>query len=127
MAQGDLHNSDTGAYLRPATIDEMIASYAAGHEGAIRVNGQTVYVVNGMEPEHEMVLVRSDMGDGGWSLHAPGSTDEQISEGHAPPLTCGPSDMNPTDDPDDLWDRPNRADYVDAMRALATRLAEVDE
>ena len=38
-----------------------------------------------------LVLCRSDAGDGGWSLHAPGSTDEDIATGEAPSLTSGPN------------------------------------
>ena len=41
----------------------------------------------------------------GWSLHAPGSTDEQIALGDAPYLTCGAGE--PGDD-----------DYRQALRIL---------
>jgi hypothetical protein len=37
----------------------------------------------------DLVLCESDTGDGGWSLHAPGSTDEQIASGDAPYLASG--------------------------------------
>jgi hypothetical protein len=37
----------------------------------------------------DLVLCQSDAGDGGWSLHAPGSTDEAIAEGIALALASG--------------------------------------
>ena len=37
----------------------------------------------------DFVICRSDFGDGGWSLHAPGSSDEDIAEGRALPLITG--------------------------------------
>jgi len=55
----------------------------------------------------DLILCRSDMGDGGWSLHAPGSTDVEIAEGDALPLATGTSR------------RPTAADYADALRILA--------
>jgi hypothetical protein len=61
-----------------------------------------------------LVLCRSDMGDGGWSLHAPGSTDEQIASGDAPPLVSGDSEK----DDDGKWVRPNADDYLAAVSAL---------
>ena len=61
------------------------------------------------------MLVRSDAGDGGWSLHAPGSTDDEIASGDAPPLVSGPSDT----DRDGEWERPDGADYADAMFKLS--------
>ncbi|CAB4144377.1 hypothetical protein UFOVP469_27 [uncultured Caudovirales phage] len=59
---------------------------------------------------HDFVLVRSDSGDGGWSLHAPGSTDEDIATGEAPALTSGPSGKNRGG----KWLRPNARDYAAA-------------
>lgn len=44
-----------------------------------------------------LVLTRSDAGDGGWSLHAPGTTDEQIAEGDVAPLLTGDTATGPTD------------------------------
>lgn len=38
---------------------------------------------------YDLVLCLSDMGDGGWSLHAPSSTDEDIAAGIALPLLSG--------------------------------------
>ena len=58
-----------------------------------------------------LVLCRSDAGDGGWSLHAPGSTDEDIATGDAPPLTSGPSGKNRLGQ----WLRPNARDYAAAQ------------
>ena len=59
-----------------------------------------------------LILVRSDLGDGGWSLHAPGTTDEQIAEGHGI-LLSGTANW------DTGWDRPNEADYAAAEQSLA--------
>jgi len=53
------------------------------------------------------VLVRSDRGDGGWSIHVPGATDADIAEGHYPPLVSGDSRDGPTD-----------ADYLAAEQAM---------
>lgn len=62
----------------------------------------------------KLVLVRSDRGDGGWSLHAPGSTDEDIATGDAPALLTGASRR----DKAGQWLRPNARDYAAALRAL---------
>jgi len=51
------------------------------------------------------VLVRSDAGDGGWSLYASGSTDEEIASGEAPPILSGRAYQHP----DGEWSRPCRA------------------
>lgn len=48
-------------------------------------------------------LVRSDTGDGGWSLHAPEMEDK---DGLSPVLASGPADMFCGE-----WDRPNQQDY----------------
>ncbi len=62
----------------------------------------------------KLVLCRSDQGDGGWSLHPPGSTDEAIAMGEAPVLASGPAEW---DGASDDWDRPNEADYAAAAAA----------
>lgn len=59
-----------------------------------------------------LVLCRSDMGDGGWSLHPAGSSDEDIAEGIAPVLADGTATMV-----DDEWDAPTEADYAAALAA----------
>ncbi len=69
-----------------------------------------------------LILVRSDAGDGGWSLHPAGSTNEQIAEGEAPILASGTATW---DTGLREWDRPNEADYLAAERA-ASKLAEVE-
>lgn len=51
-------------------------------------------------------LVRSDTGDGGWSLHAPELVDE---DGLSPVLASGPAELV-----DGEWDRPNALDYYEA-------------
>lgn len=62
-----------------------------------------------------LVLVRSDTGDGGWSLHPPGSTDEQIADGSAPALLTGKAECDP-----DLgrWTGPTVSEYAEAMQLL---------
>ena len=67
---------------------------------------EPVYIVN---QEDDLVLVRSDQGDGGWSLHPAGSTDEQIAQGDAPYLVSGTAQWV-----DGEWDRPNAEDYAEA-------------
>lgn len=57
----------------------------------------------------KLEMVRSDMGDGGWSLHRPGEME---------PVLSGPSEANE----DGEWLRPNADDY-----ALAERRAAADE
>lgn len=68
--------------------------------------------------EDDLILCRSDGGDGGWSLHAPDATDEQIASGDEPPLACGPADM---DEDTGYWSRPNCEDYQAAFKELLTR------
>lgn len=63
----------------------------------------------------KLVLCRSDVGDGGWSLYAPGSTDEDIATGDALCLMSGPADRTA-----EGWDRPNQADYRAARLRLGT-------
>lgn len=62
-------------------------------------------------------LVRSDCGDGGWSLHDPAAEDE---DGVSPVLLSGEAEWVEHDDQsewaDDGWNRPNQADY-DAANA----------
>jgi hypothetical protein len=62
----------------------------------------------------ELVEVRSDEGDGGWSLHAPGSTDEEIASGAAPYLLSGTAEWV-----DGRWNRPNDEDRIAALNNLA--------
>lgn len=63
----------------------------------------------------DLVLCRSDCGDGGWSLHAPWATDDQIACGDEPPLADGPAEWHGE------WSRPNRLDYQQAFNALSAR------
>ncbi|GAC1549927.1 MAG: hypothetical protein NVS2B17_34460 [Candidatus Velthaea sp.] len=35
------------------------------------------------------ILVRSDLGDGGWSIYPAGTTDDQIAKGEATAIACG--------------------------------------
>jgi hypothetical protein len=64
----------------------------------------------------KLVLTRSDQGDGGWSLHPPGTTDEQIANGDVAPLATGES--FPSAVLGKKWARPNDADYTSAYRSL---------
>ena len=57
-----------------------------------------------------LILCRSDAGDGGWSLHPPGTTDEAIANGDARILACGEAERDGAG-----WDRPNAADYRKAL------------
>lgn len=61
----------------------------------------------------DLILVRSDNGDGGWSLHPPMSTDDAIANGLAPILAEGEANRI-----DNEWDRPNDDDYELAMSKL---------
>lgn len=59
-------------------------------------------------------LMRSDMGDGGWSLH----TETQIHAGQEndePPdvLLSGPSERRGDD-----WERPSEEDFLNALKAM---------
>jgi hypothetical protein len=66
---------------------------------------------------NDFVLCRSDNGDGGWSLHAPGSSDEDIATGEAPYLVCGPAEW---DNEQGDWNRPNAADYAEPNRVYVS-------
>lgn len=55
---------------------------------------------------NKLTLCRSDAGDGGWSLHPPGSTDDAIAEGDARILASGDSEMV-----HGAWSRPDADDY----------------
>jgi hypothetical protein len=68
----------------------------------------------------DFTLCRSDQGDGGWSLHAPGATDEEIACGDKPALASGPSEF----DSRNGWLRPNLLDYLDAELAFAKLVAD---
>jgi hypothetical protein len=59
----------------------------------------------------ELVLCRSDNGDGGWSLHAPGSTDQEIADGTSLCLASGEAPG------------PSKWDRAIAVRAYAGRAA----
>ena len=71
--------------------------------------------------EDDLILCRSDGGDGGWSLHPAGSTDEQIASGDAPVLVSGPAQW---DDDEGYWERPNAQDYAEAVTSASSRQNE---
>lgn len=60
-----------------------------------------------------LVLCRSDQGDGGWSLHPPGTTDADVASGDAPYLLTGEAEWV-----DGKWSRPDAADYRHARDIL---------
>lgn len=64
----------------------------------------------------DIVLCRSDHGDGGWSLHHPDATDDGIASGEFPPLVSGDAEY---DENTKCWSRPNDADYAAALDAIA--------
>jgi hypothetical protein len=57
-------------------------------------------------------LVRSDTGDGGWSLHLPEEYEDE--DGFSPILL---SDTAIWNDVAEWWDRPTQADYERALAA----------
>ncbi len=65
-------------------------------------------------PENAIILCRSDAGDGGWSLHRPGTTNEQIANGEGILLTGTAT----WDDAADHWDAPTLEDYEEAERLM---------
>ena len=67
----------------------------------------------------ELVLVRSDHGDGGWSLHDPDATQDAQDCGDDILLTGTAT----WDDGDNTWDRPTVDDYRAARCVLAQRRA----
>lgn len=79
--------------------------------GSAALSEQFAELARMEELAKQFVLCRSDQGDGGWSLHAPGSTDEDIATGDAPALVDGTAKW---DDEADDWSRPDEADYIAA-------------
>jgi hypothetical protein len=68
----------------------------------------------------DLILVRADDGHGGWSLHHPDSTDEDIADGSSPALASGPAQWTEVGD----WDRPNADDYRRAYVAWLENFSE---
>lgn len=64
---------------------------------------------------NEIDMVRSDTGDGGWSLHPAGYEDADYASGNVPVLASGEATQDPLTKE---WDRPNDADYAAAEEAL---------
>jgi len=54
----------------------------------------------------DLVICRSDAGDGGWSLHPPGTTDASLADGSARTLAYGHAERSA----DGEWDRPSAED-----------------
>jgi hypothetical protein len=53
-------------------------------------------------------ISRSDDGYGGWSLHPPDTTDDEIASGEVPPILSGPARYDPHVH---KWDGPTQLDY----------------
>jgi len=66
----------------------------------------------------DLVVCRSDVGDGGWSLHAPWATDGQIANGDQLPLRSGAATW---DEQKGSWDRPDKRDRQEAMNVLSAQ------
>ena len=64
-----------------------------------------------MTTKSDLYIVRSDTGDGGWSLHLRGTED---NDGLAPVLASGPAELV-----DDEWSRPNSSDFSAALAAIS--------
>lgn len=63
----------------------------------------------------DLILIRSDAGDGGWSLHTPRQIAAAKAYGEPPEyLVTGPSEY---DVARERWVRPNSVDYAEALKA----------
>lgn len=62
----------------------------------------------------DLVLCRSDTGDGGWSLHAPDADDEDVASGDAPAIISGTAERDSAGE----WSRPTAEDYALARHHL---------
>lgn len=79
-----------------------------------RISGQIVEVFDDKgDIEELLLLVRSDHGDGGWSLHP--YEDRELGPDEMTVLISGTAYW---DDNHGQWDRPNEADIQTAMDAL---------
>lgn len=91
-ARRETQNPD--AEFATARISETLAGYIehAGWDGGCRsfgfIDGYLVDTTHVTE-DAEFVPCYSDAGDGGWSLHAPESTDDEIADGTAVALVSG--------------------------------------
>ena len=66
--------------------------------------------------DKDFVVIRSDTGDGGWSLHWLHDEDEDGMPSSI--LVSGPSSLDPETGE---WQRPGREDYADAIEVLLKR------
>ena len=102
--EGSEHNQFETRFDAETAAAELSAVYPSVRWAVFQDDSiEPVYIVNQGD---DLVLVRSDQGDGGWSLHPAGSTDEQIRDGNV--LVSGPAQW---DDDEGDWDRPNAQDY----------------
>lgn len=73
----------------------------------------------GESSPEELILCRSDRGDGWWSLYAPWATDAEIASGKERYLVAGPGEP----DQNGKWTRPNRLDYERAIKTFSAQWA----
>ena len=85
--------------------DKLVLADVVGRRVVVRDGASDVLI----QRQGDLGLCRSDCGDGGWSLHPAGATDEQIASGDAPVLVSGTAQWVDGD-----WDRPNAQDYASA-------------
>lgn len=91
--------------LDDGTIEYHVGDSAGRRDGWATMPADLVSSVTWDKPESDLVLCLSSTG---WSLHAPGASDEDIREGDAPPLASGDG-------------RPTAGDYQAAAEKLAQR------
>lgn len=79
--------ADTVRKSTPRALCDSVAQ-RAGRKLSELSSHELARILRGEEAtSNELVICESA---DGWSLHAPGSTDEQIASGDAPPLADGP-------------------------------------
>lgn len=71
----------------------------------------------------DLVLVRSDTGDGGWSLHTKAEVADAEAHSDAPAILVSGDAYNVADTRDG-WSRPNAYDYAEALRIANAALKE---
>ena len=93
IANARRETQDPDAQFVTARISETLAAYVehAGWDLSRTFGLIGGYLVDTTHADEDADFARceSDLGDGGWSLHAPGSTDEEIADGTAVALASG--------------------------------------
>jgi hypothetical protein len=59
--------------------------------------------------------VRSDQGDGGWSIHHSDATDDEIANGEGRGVVLHSGTAEWIED-EQIWNRPNDQDYIEAAK-----------